>query len=60
LEKDNGQAWKDNRIVYMKEKIYIPNNQKIEEQILQENHELADIEHSGQQRMLELIKRNYW
>ena len=29
LEKDKGQAWKDNRIVYIKGRIYIPNNRKI-------------------------------
>ena len=29
LEKKDGQAWKDNRVVYIEEKIYIPNNQKI-------------------------------
>ena len=34
LEKDKEQAWEDNKIVYIKEKIYIPNNQKIWEQIL--------------------------
>ena len=44
----------------MEEKIYVPNNWKIQEQILQDNHELADIEYSEQQRILELIKRNYW
>ena len=38
--------------------IYIPNNKKLWEQILQENHDLMDIGHPGQQRMLELIKRN--
>ena len=60
LDKDNRQAWKDNRIVYMEGKIYILNNQKIQEQILQEYHELADIGYLGQQRMFKLIKRNYW
>ena len=40
----------------MEGKIYIPNNQKIQEQILQKNHKPADME----QRMFELIKRNYW
>ena len=59
LEKEDGQTWKDNRIVYIEEKIYIPNNWKIQEKILQENHNPADIGHSEQQRMLELIKRNY-
>ena len=29
LEKEDRQTWKDNRIVYMEEKIYIPNNWKI-------------------------------
>ena len=44
----------------MDKKIYVPNKQRIWEQILQENYDLADIEHLGQQRMLNLIKRNYW
>jgi len=37
----------------------MPNNQKIKEKILQENHDLVDIEHPRQQQMIELIKRNY-
>ena len=41
-------------------RIYIPNSQKIKEKILQENHELVDIEYPGQQQMMDLIKRNYW
>ena len=36
------------------------NNKRIQEQILQENHDQVDIGYSGQQRMLELLKRNYW
>ena len=44
----------------MKERIYVLNNRKIQEQILQENHDLVDIEYPEQQRILELIKRNYW
>ena len=43
LEKDDGQVWKDDRIVYVKERIYIPDNRKIQEQVLQENYNLADI-----------------
>ena len=34
LEKEDGQAQKDNGVVYMKEKIYVSNNWKIQEQIL--------------------------
>ena len=29
LEKDEEQAWKDDEIVYVEERIYIPNNQRI-------------------------------
>ena len=60
LERNNEQAWKEDRIVYIEGRIYIPNNQKIQEQILQKNHNLVDVEHLGQQRMLYLIKKNYW
>ena len=44
----------------MDERIYVPNNWKLKERILQENHELADIGYLEQQWMMELIKRNYW
>jgi len=59
LEKEDSQSNEKNGIVYMDRRIYIPNNQKIRERILQENHEPVDIEHPGQQRMMELIKQNY-
>ena len=60
LEKNDRQAWENNKIIYVKERIYVLNNRKIQEQTLQENHDLADIAYSGQQRILDLIKRNYW
>ena len=47
LNKQDGQAWKDNGIVYVDRRIYIPNNKKVQEQILQENHDPADIRHLG-------------
>ena len=59
LEKKDGQTWEENGIVYVDERIYIPNSQKIKEKILQENHELVDIGYLGQQQMMDLIKRNY-
>ena len=48
LEKDKEQAWEDDEIVYIDRKIYILSNRKIWEQILQENHDLVDIEYLGQ------------
>ena len=49
LEKENSQLYEENRIVYVDGRIYVPNNQKIRERILQENHEPVDIGHPGQQ-----------
>jgi len=60
LEKENKQSWEEDGIIYVDRRIYIPNNQKIKEKILQENYDPADIRHPGQQKILELIKRNYW
>ena len=34
LKKEDRQAWEDKGIVYVNEQIYIPNNKKIQEQIL--------------------------
>ena len=44
----------------MKGRIYVPNNKKIKEEILKENHNSVDVGHPGQHRMLELLKRTYW
>jgi len=60
LKKGDSLAWKQEGITYLDRWIYILNNRKIKEQILQENHNLADMDHLGQQRMIELVKRNYW
>jgi len=47
-------------VVYIEGRIYVPNNRKIKKEILKENHDLADMGHLGQHRMLEVIKRTYW
>ena len=60
LERNNGLTWEEDGVVYMKGRVYIPNNKKIKEEILKENHDLVDVGHLGQHRMLELLKRNYW
>ena len=60
LEKGDNGTWEENGIVYMDGRIYVPNSRKIKKKILQENHDLVDMGHLEQQRMLNLIKRNYW
>ena len=60
LKKEDRLTWKKDKIVYMRGRIYVPNNKKTRKKILKENHDLVDMEHPGQQKMLELIKQNYW
>jgi len=60
LKKEDRLLWEQDRIAYMEGKIYVPNNKRLKEKILQENHDVADIGHPGQQRMIELLKQNYW
>jgi len=57
LKKNNSIAWEQDRITYVDKRIYIPNNKKIKEQILQENHDLTNISYLEQQRIMELIKK---
>ena len=60
LGKQDRLIWKENGVVYMEGRIYVPNNKKIREKILKENHDLVDIRYPGQHRILELLKRTYW
>jgi len=60
LKKENSLTWEEDGMVYMEGRVYIPNNRKIKEEILKKNHNLTDMGHSGQHRMLELIKKTYW
>ena len=60
LGKQDRLIWKENGVVYMERRIYVPNNKKIREKILKENHDLVDMGHPGQHRILELLKRTYW
>ena len=47
LEKDDELLWEKDEIIYLKERIYIPNNKKIKKKILWKNHDLVDIGHPG-------------
>jgi len=60
LEKKDGLAWEEDGMAYMEERIYVPNNRKLREEILKKHHNPADIRHPEQYRMLELLKRTYW
>jgi len=59
LEKKDKQAWKEDKIVYIDGKIYIPRNKQLWDEILSNNYNPLDIRYLGQQRIIKLIKRNY-
>jgi len=48
LEKNNRLSWKEDGIVYMEGRMYVPNSKKLKEKILQENHDSVDMGHLGQ------------
>ena len=60
LEKQDRLIWEEDGVVYKEERIYVPNNKKIREEILKENHNSVDVGHPRQHRMLKLLKRTYW
>jgi len=60
LKKEDSLTWEEDEVMYIEGRIYVPNNKKIKEEILKESHNLVDVEHPGQHRMLELLKRTYW
>jgi len=59
LKKENSLIWKEDGVVYIEGRVYVPNNKKIWKEILKENHDSVNIGHPGQHRMLELLKRTY-
>ena len=60
FQKQDGLTQEEDGVVYMEGRIYVPNNKKIREKILKENHDSVDMGHPEQHRMLELLKRTYW
>ena len=47
LKKEDSLTWEEDGVVYMEGRVYVPNNRKIKEEILKENHNLTDIGHPG-------------
>ena len=43
LERNDGITWEEDRLVYMEGRIYVPNNKKIKEEILKENHDSVEV-----------------
>jgi len=60
IKKGDRLAWEEDEVVYMEERVYVPNNKNLKEEILREYHDPADVGHLGQHKMQELIKRTYW
>ena len=46
LKKEDGITWEQDGNIYIEGRIYIPNNKKLRERILQENHDFVNVSHS--------------
>ena len=51
---------KENSIMYKKEKVYVPKDNKLRVEIIRLYHDTLVGEHGGQQKMVELVTRNFW
>ena len=60
LEKNNGLTWEEDGVAYMEGRVYVPNNKELREEILRKHHDPVAIGHSGQHKIMELLKRTYW
>ena len=60
LKKNDGLTWEEDEVAYMEERVYVPNNKELREEILRGHHDPEIIGHPGQLRMMELLKRTYW
>ena len=47
LKKEDSLIWEEDRVVYMEGRVYVPNNRKIQKEILKENHDSVNIGHPG-------------
>ena len=55
------EEWREvDNIIYKKEKVYIPRDEKLKAEIIQLYHNTPVKEHQGQQKMVELVTRNFW
>jgi hypothetical protein len=52
--------WEKDNVIYRNNKIYVPKNKEIRDDILHDHYDSPDVGHPGIHRMLELIKRTYW
>jgi hypothetical protein len=53
-------TWEKDNIIYRKNRVYVPKNKEIRDEILHNHHNFPDVGHPGIHHMLELIKRTYW
>ena len=47
-------------LVLKEGKVYIPKDEKLRIEIIQLHHDTPIVGHGGQQKMVELVTRNYW
>jgi hypothetical protein len=60
MRKRPNLIWEKDNIIYRNNKIYVPKNKEIRDEILHNHHNSPNVGHPRIHCMLELIKRTYW
>jgi hypothetical protein len=60
LNKEKLWSEDDEGVVTWQERIYVPRNKRLREDIIQEHHDSITGGHPGRYKTQELITRNYW
>ena len=50
----------DNGVMYKKEKVYMPKDDKLRAEIIRLYHDMPVGEHGGQWKIVELVTQNFW
>ena len=55
------KEWREvDSVIYKERKVYIPKDDKLREEIIRLHHDTPVRGHGGQQKMVELVTRNFW
>jgi len=55
------EEWKEvDSIIYKKEKVYMPKDEKLRAEIIRLHYDTPIGEHRGQWKIVELVTRNFW
>ena len=55
------EEWREvNGVIYKEKKVYVPKDNKLRAEIIRLHHDMLVEDHGGQQKIVELVTRNFW